>query len=119
MSQSPITDRLITDLRGRLDSFAHAAEDSRAFRGNEFAYRAWLERHAKSGHVLHRDSAAAKTARLHRASCSKIGIGEDDVPAAKGPKVGSPTKAAASAYAMQSKWKVIADCEECAPKEEA
>lgn len=114
MSEYPITDRLLAGLRSNLESIANSAELSRVFKGNEHGYQIWLRRHAKNGYVLHRDTAAARIAYLHLASCAQIG-GEEGVTYTKSPKIGSPTKEAALALALQKKWKVLTDCDQCSP----
>lgn len=106
----------MAELRDKLDtislSVANSAEACRAFKGNEAGYAVWLERHAKNGHVLHRESATGRTAHMHTATCPRVGP-EQDAAFMKSPKVGSPTKAAALAFALQKKWKVLVDCDQC------
>jgi len=70
----------------------------------------WLKRHADNGYILHRPTAATKTASLHLASCPRISA-ETGAELAKGPRTGCPTKAAALAFALRSKWKVAETCD--------
>jgi len=110
-------DRLMADLRGRLSSIASEAdrgsEDCVAFSRKEPEYADWIKRHAVNGYVLHRDSAAAKSAELHTAACSVIGGEADGGVYTKTPKTGCPTKGAALAFARAKKWKVLSTCEKC------
>lgn len=117
LSDSPLTDRLMSDLRGKLESISNSAEKSRAFKAGDPAYATWLRRHADNGYVLHRKTASVKTSTLHRASCPLIG-GGDGSEDTRGPRVGSASKPAAMAFALRSKWKVLTDCDRCTPDAE-
>lgn len=118
LSDTPLTDRLMSDIRGKLDAISNSAEKSRAFKAGDPTYETWLRRHTDNGYVLHRKTASVKTATLHTAACPLIG-GGDGSEDTKGPRVGSASKAAALAFALRSKWKVATDCDRCmAPEAE-
>lgn len=116
-------DRLMADLRGKIAAIASEAdrssEDCVAFSRKEPEYADWIKRHKVNGYVLHRNTAAAKTAELHTAACPVIGGGDEGGgPYTKSPKTGCPTKTAALAFARAKKWKVVTTCEQCAEKDE-
>jgi hypothetical protein len=114
---SPHTDRLMAEIRGNIASIAYesanAGEVCKPFSKNDTAYEEWITQHAAGGYVLHRDTASAKIAYLHLASCSVVGKSEG-VSATKSPKVGCPTRAAALTFAEKKKWEVRTSCDECA-----
>lgn len=110
-------DRLMADLRSKISTIASDAErsgeDCVSFYRKETDYADWIKRHRTNGYILHRDSAAAKTAKLHVTACPVIGGSEDGAQYTTSPKVGCPTREAAMAYARMKKWKVNSSCEQC------
>jgi len=106
----------MAELRGKLDSISNSAEQSRAFKAADDAYATWLARHADTGYILHRKTAATKTATLHQAACERIAPSEE-AELFKGPRVGCPTKPVALAIALSKKWKVRDDCPSCVAAE--
>lgn len=116
MTDTPHTDRLMAEIRGKLDAISNSAEQSRAFKSADDAYATWLERHLETGYVVHRKTAAAKTATIHKASCERVAA-SDEAELFKGPRVGCPTKPVALAIALSKKWKVADDCPVCVAAE--
>lgn len=120
MQLSPVTDRLMAEIRSQIPLIASESAGAReacvAFRNDEAGYEEWIKGHPLTGYVLHRDTSAAKVAYLHVARCPAVG-GGDGMIYTKSPKVGCPTKAAAMQFALKKKWEVNSACSECpAPK---
>jgi hypothetical protein len=106
----------MAEIRGNVASIAYeaanAGEACKPFSKDDAGYEEWINQHAAGGYVLHRDTASAKIAYLHVATCPVVGKSEG-VPATKSPKVGCPTRAAALTFVEKKKWDLRTSCDQC------